>query len=258
MMWDMLFDHYIVFMAVFARMTGMIVFNPFFGRKNVPFMIKIGLAFFLSITLLGIVPSTSTIPVNNIVIFLLVCVKELFIGFVVGFIMQMFMSILLLAGEFADLQLGVGMAKIYDPQSNISMPMVGSLFNLFYTMLFFLSNGHLTFFKIIFFSFNIVPLGAGLINPQCGQYVVLFFANILVLALKLALPVVTIEIITEISLGVLMRSVPQINVFVVGLQLKLLVGLVLLVLIFPALFGFFDSMTGTMFESIQKGLSLMV
>lgn len=221
-------------------------------------MVKIGLSFLLSLILLGILPTTTAVPANNFLVFLLVCVKELFIGYVVGLIMQMFLSVLLLAGEFTDLQMGVGMASIYDPQSNIAMPIIGSVFNLFYIMLFFISNGHLTFFKVIFYSFDIVPLGAALMNPQCGQYVVLFFSNILALGLKLALPIVTMEIITEIGLGVLMRTVPQINVFVVGMQLKLLVGLVLLVLIFPALFGFFDSMTNTMFESIQKGLSLMV
>lgn len=256
-MLDLVLSNYITFMAVFARMTGMIVFNPIWGRRNVPVIVKMGLAILISLIVMGVLPAGTSIYLSNPFILLFICLKELFIGFIVGFIIQMFLSALLMAGEFADLQLGVGMASIYDPQSNISMSMVGSLFNIFYIALFFISNAHLNFFKIMVFSFDILPLGTALLNPQCGQYIALLFANVLVLAVKLSLPIVAIEIITEIGLGVLMRAVPQINMFVVGLQLKLLVGIILIVLVFPSLFGFFDSMTDTMFDSIQKGLSLM-
>jgi len=256
-MWDLVFDNYILFMAVFARMTGMIVFNPILGRRNVPVIIKMGLAILVSLIVMGVLPQNTVVTLSNPVILLFICIKELFIGFVVGVIIQIFLSILLMAGEFADLQLGVGMASIYDPQSNVSMSLVGTLFNIFYMALFFVSNAHLNFFRIMVYSFDILPLGTVLVDPQCGQYVALLFANILVLAVKLSLPIVAIEILTEIGLGVLMRAVPQINMFVVGLQLKLLVGIILIVLVFPSLFGFFDSMTNTMFDSIQKSLSLM-
>lgn len=256
-MLDLVFNNYIVFMAVFARMTGMIVFNPIWGRRNVPVIVKLGLAILVSLIVMGVLPAGTSIYLSSPFVLLLICLKELFIGFIVGFVIQMFLSALLMAGEFADLQLGVGMASIYDPQSNISMSMVGSLFNIFYIALFFISNAHLNFFKIMVFSFDILPLGTALINTQCGQYIALLFANIMVLAVKLSLPIVAIEIISEFGLGVLMRAVPQINMFVVGLQLKLLVGIILIILVFPALFGFFDSMTDTMFDSIRKGLSLM-
>jgi len=256
-MWDLVFDNYILFMAVFARMTGMIVFNPILGRRNVPVIIKMGLAILVSLIVMGVLPQNTVVTLSNPVILLFICIKELFIGFVVGVIIQIFLSILLMAGEFADLQLGVGMASIYDPQSNVSMSLVGTLFNIFYMALFFVSNAHLNFFRIMVYSFDILPLGTVLVDPQCGQYVALLFANILVLAVKLSLPIVAIEILTEIGLGVLMRAVPQINMFVVGLQLKLLVGIILIVLVFPSLFGFFDSMTNTMFDSIHKSLSLM-
>jgi len=256
-MLDLVFNNYIVFLAVFARMTGMIIFNPIWGRRNVPVIVKMGLAISISLIVMAVLPAGTSIYISNPFVLLFICLKEIFIGFIVGFFIQMFLSALLMAGEFADLQLGVGMASIYDPQSNISMSMVGSLFNLLYIALFFISNAHLNFFKIMVYSFDILPLGTALIDAQCGQYIALLFANILVLAVKLSLPIVAIEIITEFGLGVLMRAVPQINMFVVGLQLKLLVGIILLVLVFPSLFGFFDSLTNTMFDSIQKGLRLM-
>lgn len=257
-MWDILFANYIAFLLLFVRMMGMLVFSPLFGRKNVPVIIKIGLAFFITMILLGIIPDTSAIVIDNMLTFLLVSIKELFIGFLVGFIMQMFLSVLQLAGEFIDLQLGVGMAQVYDPGSKTSsMPLTGSMLNLFYTVIFFVSNGHLTLIKIISSSLSIIPLGTLQMNADCGQYLVLFFGSILVLALKLALPIVALEIVTELGLGVLMRTVPQINVFVVGLQLKLLVGLVMIAIVLPGFFNYFDYLTNNMFNSIVNGLHML-
>ena len=256
-MWDDFYANYITFLLIFARMMGMIIFNPIMARKSVPVIVKMGLAFFTTLILLEIVPKTEANDLNTLT-FMFICIKEVFIGFFAGFIMQLFFSVVNLAGEFMDLQLGVGMAKIYDPQSNVSQPLLGTILTLFFTVMFFVTNAHLTLLKIVFFSFDILPLGSQIINFQCGGYIVLLFSNILILALKLALPIVAIEMISEIGLGILMRSVPQINVFVVGLQLKLLIGLLLIVLVFPGFFDFFDSLTSAMFDNIISGLKLMV
>lgn len=254
-MWDVLFNNYILFLLIFARVAGAVLFNPIFGRGNIPSIAKMGFCFFISIIFVGILPPFDVQATWDIFIFFFTCGKELLIGFFIGFIMQLFLSVLILGGDFVDLQLGVGMAKIYDPQSNVSMSLVGSIFNIFYMVLFFTSGGHLTFLKVIFYSFNILPLGTVGINPQFAHYSTLLFGNVLILALKLALPVIAVEVVTEMSLGVLMRTVPQVNVFAVGMQLKLLVGLGLIVLIFPSFFSFFDTITNTMFQAIQTGFT---
>lgn len=252
-MWDFIFAKYIIFLIIFARVTGMIIFNPFLSRRSVPVIIKIGLSFILAFLFTGMMPDNN-IVINGIIEFLLVCIKELFIGFIAGFVIQLFLSVLVLAGEFIDLQLGIGMAKIYDPQSNVSMAVTASIFNLLYTVIFFVSNGHLTFIKIMFYSFDIFPMGTTFFNPSSGAYIAMLFSNILVLSLKLALPIMAIEIVTEIGLGVIMRAVPQVNVFAVGLQLKLLVGIALIVLVFPQIFGFLDNMTDIMLKSVYETL----
>ncbi|HBT65000.1 MAG TPA: type III secretion protein, partial [Ruminococcaceae bacterium] len=145
----------------------------------------------------------------------------------------------------------------YDPQSNVSMPISGSIFNLLFILMFFCSNSHLTFIKIMTLSFEMLPVGAELFNADFSKYIVDLFGSILVLAVKLALPVIAIEMITEIGLGVLMRTVPQINIFVVGLQLKLTIGLIIIVLILPGAANLLDHMTTAMFQNINKLLHLM-
>lgn len=256
-MWESLFDNYLLFLCIFARVAGMVLFNPIFGRTNLPGTAKMGFCLFLSTLLLGLSPSSSLAGVTNLAVFFVICAKEFLIGFFAGFTVQLFLSILILAGDFADLQLGVGMAKVYDPQSNVSMSLTGSLFNIFYMVAFFASGGHRTFIKMIFYSFEVLPAGLSGINPAGYEFGALLFGNILVLALKLAMPLIAVEIVAEMCLGALMRTVSQINVFAVGLQLKLLVGLGLIVLIFPVFFGFFDAMTGAMFDAVQKGFLLM-
>ncbi len=181
------------------------------------------------------------------------CLKELLIGFFVGFIMQLFPFGGTPCGDLPIFSWR-RMAKLYDPQSNDSMPVSGSIFNLFITVAFFAGNGHLTFMRILFYSFDVLPPGPVLLGSRAWEYAAMLLADILILALKLALPVVAIEIIAEMGLGILMRAVPQINVFVVGLQLKLLVGLILIVAVFPGIFGYFDFVIDRMFQGVAAGL----
>lgn len=254
-MWDMVFEKYNIFLMVFTRISAMILFNPALGKKNIPVAIKMGLSFLTAVIITGTLPDIN-LQFAGIPDLIIACLKELLIGFAVSFIIQMFLSTMLIAGEITDLQLGVGMSKIYDPQSNVSMPVSGSIYNLLFMLVFFAGNGHLTLIKIISLSFRILPPGPTILNFGFGDFIVQLFANILILAVKLSLPIVAIEIIAEIGTGVLMRAVPQINVFVLGLQLKLLIGIIMIIFILPNVAGMIDSMIGTMFTNIEKALSL--
>ena len=254
-MWDIIFVKYMVFLMVFIRMTAMILFNPALGRKNIPVPIKMGLSF---ITALLVTSSLNTnVTFTGMPELILACLKEVLIGFAISFIFQMFLSMVLIAGEIIDLQMGVGMSKVYDPQSNVSMPISGSIFNLMFMLIFFVGNGHLNLIKIVTLSFQILPPGPGIFNFTAGHFIVQIFANVLVLAIKLSLPIVAIEMISEMGMGVLMRSVPQINVFVVGLQLKLLIGLLMIILMLTNATNMFDSVIKTMFENIERSLKII-
>ena len=254
-MWDLIFDRYAVFLLIFCRMSGMLLFNPFFGRKSVPAIIKGGLALLLTLPACQII--TEEIQISGLLELMLLGAKELLIGFLAGFVMQLFLSAIIMGGDLADLQLGIGMAKVYDPQSNVSLPVSGSFFNLLFTLLFFIENGHLSTMKMIFYTLEVLPPGSGLFGQEAFAYIVSLFGSMLVLALKIAMPIIGVEVLAEFGLGLLMRTVPQINVFVVGLQLKLLVGLFLFVLIIPVLTSLFDSMTGAMFSQIEQSIKLL-
>lgn len=253
-MWQSISSNYILFLLVLTRMSGVFLFNPFFGRKNVPTALKIGLAIFLAVLL---TPAIEASPrMGSQIEFVLAVIKELFIGFVTGFVVNLFVSWVMAAGEASDIQLGLGMAKIYDPQANVSMPVTGTLYNIMLTLMFFAVNGHLTLIKIAALSLRAFPPGFVTINAEIGGYLTLLFGNILVLAVKLAAPVIAIELLTEAGMGVLMRTVPQINVFVASIQLKVIIGLVTIIFVLPAVSVIFGNSIGYMFERLEDSLIL--
>lgn len=255
-MWDLIFNKYMIFLMVFIRMCGMILFNPLFGRKNIPVNIKMGLSFFTAMIITNTITGVD-IQFAGMLDFMLAGLKELFVGFTMSFIAHMTLSSALVAGELADLQLGVSMSRVYDPSSNTSMPLTGTIFNLLFVILFFAGNGHLTLIRILALTFKVMPPGNHYFNAESGEFIVSLLANVLVLAIKLALPIIAIEMITEIALGILMRSVPQINVFVVGIQFKVIIGLIVIILILPQAANLFDYQINQMFDNIQKCIKLM-
>ncbi len=253
-MWEVIFDKYYLLLMVFARMCGMILFNPFLSRKSIPAAVRAGLAFVIALMVAGFLDYDVTAFAGHILLFMAVCAKELLIGFFAGFILQLFLSGVLIAGGIADYQMELSMAQIYDPQTSTSIPVTGTLYNLLYTASFFACNGHLTFVRLIVYSYEILPPGAELVGTAGWEYVTMLFGQILILALKIAFPVLAVELVAETALGILMRAVPQIDVFVVGLQLKVLVGLAFLTLVMPQTFDLLDDMLDQMFRCVGTGL----
>jgi flagellar biosynthetic protein FliR len=256
-MFDGIKNDYILFILVFTRICGAILFNPLLGRKNVPAIIKVGLSFAISICVFPSLDRTNT-DIDTMIEFVFAILKELFVGYAIGFIMQLVMSFVLTAGESIDMQLGLGMSKIYDPASNLSMALSGTVYNLLLTVIFFMSNGHLTFIRLLCGTCKLFKVGNGFINPEAGGYIVLIFGDILLLSLKLAMPIIAVEFLTEAGFGFLMRSVPHLNIFSVGLQIKLAIGFLMLFMSLPVASKLLDYSITYMFEKIESSIGYML
>jgi flagellar biosynthetic protein FliR len=247
-------SEFILFLLVFARISGAILLNPVLGRKNIPVLVKVGISLATSLCVFPSLESAET-GIDTTFQFIFAVLKELFIGYSISYIMQLVMSYILTAGEMIDMQLGLSMSKIYDPSSNLSMALSGTIYNLLFTMLFFLADGHLTLIRLICETCRIFKVGIGFINFEAAGYIVLIFGDILLLSAKLALPIIAAELLTEAGFGYLMRSVPQINMFMMGLQIKLGVGLLVLLISIPTVLKLMDSSMTYMFEKINIGIS---
>ncbi|HHX71504.1 MAG TPA: flagellar biosynthetic protein FliR [Clostridiales bacterium] len=250
-------SEYTLFLLVFTRITGAILFNPFLGRKNIPSAAQMGLSLVIALVI------TPTLPISGPetglgIAFIPILLKELFIGYMIGLTVSFLTTIALTAGEITDMQIGLGMAKIFDPQSNVSMSMTGSIYNLMVTLVFFGMDGHLTLLRLVGRSCEVFPPGRIAINPQIGLQMGLLMGTILQLTIKVAMPIIAVELLLEAGLGVLMRSVPQINVFVAGIQIRLLVGLIMLVIMLPLISGIFGNAVDVIFDRLEEGMILML
>jgi flagellar biosynthetic protein FliR len=252
------FDYnFTLLLMIFMRLSGCIMFNPILGRRNLPTIFQIGLTLMLTLFTYPLVPA-QVLEISNFLIFFIVALKELLIGFIIGFIIQMFMSVIQISGEMMDMQLGISMSKIYDPASNISMPLSASYVNVMFILIFFCANGHLTLVQIFTKLCTIVPYGTELVNPAVFQNIVSLFSVILIYAVKISLPVLAAEFITEIAVGLVMRAVPQIDIFTVSIQLKVIIGFAVILILVPPLATFLERLITIMFDNISHVFSAFV
>jgi flagellar biosynthetic protein FliR len=154
-----------------------------------------------------------------------------------------------------DLQLGFSMAQMYDPTSNSQVSVTGNFITILYVLLFFITNSHLNLIAIAAKSYNVVPIGLGGVSSRIGVYIIELFGYILVYAIQLSLPIVVTEILVEVAVGILMRVVPNINVFVVNMQLKVMVGIMVLLTIIPVLVHFIGKLNMVMLDRMQTVLT---
>jgi len=246
----MILDYnFTLFSFVFMRMIGCIMFNPIFGRKTIPAIVKVALAFTLALFTYGVIPQKD-IEIINFYVYAFLLLKELLVGFIVGFVMQMFLSIITLGGEFIDFNMGISMSKVYDPQSNVSMAVSASILNAMFILIFFATNAHLTMMKIFVTLGQISPYGDFSLPTYALNEIISLFSLVLIYSIKLALPIMAVEFITELGVGLLMKAVPQINIFAVNIQLKVFIGFVCITVLVGPYAKFLERLIELMFQKI--------
>lgn len=255
--WELLLSDFDIKLLVFARILGIFSFNPILSRNNIPARVRVGLSLLIAYIVALVLPPMDFDPGDTVGQYLMSFIAELFIGFVLGFICDLFVYMIYLAGDIMDSQAGLGMAKVFDPSTHIQMSMYGSYIGFFMYLYFFAANAHLTLIRIFVDSFEVVPLGGGHINPELGWTVVTMFSRILVLMMQLAMPVIAAELIVEFCIGILMKTVPQIQIIVVNIQLKVIVGFVVLFSITSPISEFIADYTDKMLGTCREILPLI-
>ncbi len=248
--------NFTLLMLIFMRMSGCILFNPIFGRKNVPAIFRVTFAFMLSLFTYSFVPQKA-VEVTSVGVFFICAVKDFLVGFAIGSILQMAQSVIIMAGEQMDMQIGISMSKIYDPQSNISMPLSASILNAMFMLIFFLTNSHLTLMQIFVKLSTAVPYGAEMIPADVFKKLVSVFGLMLLYSVKLCLPVIAVEMISQIGIGIMMKAIPQIDIFTIEVQLKIIIGFVAIVVLVPPFSAFLERLIGVTFQSISGVFSML-
>ena len=244
-----------LFFYILTRMSGFVLFSPILGRRGIPGIVRAGMILILAITVTSFTPGGTPMP-SHLLVFALNLFWELSIGFLLGFVMQLFFYIPMLAGEIIDTQMGFTMGKIYDAGSQTSMSVTSTLLNIFMFLLFFAANGHHTLLRILLTSGAVVPFGQISIGADASWAVAELFVSCTLLAVKLALPVLAAELMGQGGMGILMKAIPQINVFAINIELKVVIGLVLIMLLITPFSEFLLAAEVQMLSSMQELLRL--
>jgi flagellar biosynthesis protein FliR len=244
-----------VFLLIFVRMTGMFVVAPIFGRRNIPNYFKVGLAFVLSVLLINALPMPKLESYDSIWGYGLLIGKEFLVGITLGFVAYLVYTGIYIAGQLIDMQIGFGMVNVFDPMSNIQVPVTANLYFMISMLIFLMVNGHHMVIKALVESYRFIPVGGAVFHGVMVEDIIRVFSNIFLTGIKIAAPITAAILVVDVALGVISKAVPQINVFVLGMPLKITLGIIVMIITIPVFISFVDvlrdDMNAEMFKFIK-------
>jgi len=221
-----------LFVLIFSRWAGMVMIAPVFGARGVPGMVKLGLAVSVSVVLFPLVILQQPVIPNDLPPFIGILLKEVLVGLALGFIMNLVTAIMQGAGQLIDFQVGFLMGNTVDPINGMQSPMTGRFLMVLTTMLLLATNAHHYIIVAMARSYEFLP-----INPSAVTYSAEFYieitARVMALSLQIAMPVFGALFLADVGVGLLSKTVPQLNIFSVIFPVKIIFGMTLLFLMIP-------------------------
>ncbi|SIS37600.1 flagellar biosynthetic protein FliR [Salimicrobium flavidum] len=235
------------FLLVFIRITAFFATLPLFSYRNVPTQHKVGFSFFLALILyITIDPPVFTIDHT----YLLLMIKEAIVGLFVGLLAYIVITAVQIAGGFIDFQMGFAIANVVDPQTGAQSPLIGQYLYMITLLFILVVDGHHLMIDGMFYSYEAIGIDQFIQfqDENWIEYVVYTFNEMFIVAFLMAIPLVGCLFLVDVALGIIARSVPQLNVFVVGLPLKIFVALVVLTI----LMGFYVMLIEELFDMMLR------
>lgn len=252
-MWILSLDHLTAYILVFTRMAGMIALNPILSRKNITSRVRMALILGMTLLLAPVI-NKSALDITDTFGLVMSMGRELFAGYVLSYVFGVFYYLLFFAGDLMDVQFGLSMAKVFDPGSNIQISVSGNILSLIFIFYVFATDSHLLLIRLLVSSYEVLPVGIQSINPDILGFALLLFTSAMSLIIRLTLPFIAVEFIIEMAMGILMKLIPQIHVFVLNIQLKLFVALFMLFVFAQPVADFMDNYVSIMFRNMQQAL----
>lgn len=247
-----------LFSMIVMRLGGLVSINPIFGRTNIPPMVKSGFVLVLSLVVYTFTGKGAAVAGPfTMLSYGILLVREVFVGIVLGFVFNLFFAIVQYVGTVIDFSMGLSMATAYDPQSHVSATINANLFYLFMMALFFTSNCHLVFLELILRTGNTIPYGNLTIPAQLAVPMLDLFKSCMEMALRMAFPMLAIQLLSEVGVGILMKMIPQIDVFVINIQLKIGIGMLFMLLMISPYGEFIENLLRQMMEQLSMALQYM-
>lgn len=215
------------------RIGALFAIAPVFGARVIPMRVKLVLALVMTMIITPLIPVSAFNQAGTGEMILAVA-EQILIGFVMGFILKLVFSAIETGGHLVGQTMGLGFAQMVDPSNGVTIPVISQFYTLLATLMFLALNGHLVMIDILVESFHVLPvmggkLGQGVIWALLESALWLFKGAVLI-----ALPVMTSLLLVNIAFGVVMRSAPQMNIFVIGFPIAIMLGFLIIMVTLPA------------------------
>jgi flagellar biosynthetic protein FliR len=242
-----------LYILIFVRMASFIAVAPFFGLSNIPIKVKAGLSLFLTILVVQI---TTYVPLDyqGSIGYASLVVREAITGILIGYMANICSYIINFAGQIIDMEVGFSMVNVLDPVSKIETTITGNYYSYMVMLMMIVTNMYHFVIKAIFDSFKLIPIGEAVFSPNLYVVMSRFMGDYFIIGFRIVLPIFASLLMVNVVLGILAKIAPQMNMFVIGMQLKVFVGLFILFLIVSTI----PTISDFIFEEMQSMTNLIL
>ena len=246
-----------ILILILVRISCFVYIAPFFGTKNAPSQAKIGFSFFVALLVYGFVDKTA-IEYTGLIGYAIIVLKEGITGLLMGFAANICNSIILFAGNIIDMDIGLSMAQEFDPMTNSQVTITGNLYQYLLLLMMVVTNMHHYVLRALIDSYQVIPVNGQVFQwDSLAESMTTYMADSFVIAFRIVLPVFACMMILNCILGIMAKVAPQMNMFAVGMQMKVLLGLTVLfltVMMLPGISDFVFKEMKRMIVSMIEGM----
>jgi len=244
------------FFWVFVRVSIIVFMLPLFGARGLPALWKVGMSVVMAMVLLPVVPAPPSYPVTLADV-LLGVLSEALVGLVLGFAVRILFASVQVAGQFMAFQMGFAMAAAMDPNTGTRSTVLSQFLYFTMILIFFSIDGHHLFIRALAASFEMISPYSFSFSPSIPEIIISISVQMFVIALKIAAPIMIALFLSNLCLGIVARTVPQVNILMVGFPINIGIGLIFFSLILKNLSPFLTTFTKGLGQVLMKLISAM-
>ncbi len=246
------------FLMILVRVATFVYIAPFFGMNNTPHRVKIGFSAFLAIILFQTIQPKEALEYSGVIGFAIIILKEGITGLLIGYAANICNSIIVFSGKVIDMEIGLAMANMYDPTTRSQSGLTGTMYNYFIMMLLIVTDMHHYILRALIDTYQILPVNGTVFDwEHLMGSMIMYMADMMIIGFRIALPIFACSMILSCILGIMAKVAPQMNMFAVGMQVKILLGLgimFLTIVLLPDIADMIFTEMKRMIVSIIKGM----
>jgi flagellar biosynthetic protein FliR len=244
------------FFLIFVRISCFFIAGPIISFNQVPMRVKAGLSLFISLIIYQTY-SLGNIEYQTVIGFFILVLKEGIAGIFLGFVTNISYYVLAFAGQLIDIEIGFSMANVLDPATNIRTTITGNYYSYIVVLIMLVTNLHHHLITAIIDTFKVLPLGGGQFSDSIFELALEILREYFIIGFRIILPFFAAILIVNVLLGILIKVVPQLNMFVIGIQLKLIVGLLILFVLVGTMPTISNYIFDKMFELFRLAIEVL-